>query len=101
MFRRELDPDAGMLFLFDRAEPRAFWMRNTPLPLDMLFIGTDGRICGIVAQAEPFSDRPRPSGCPAKAVLEINGGLAARHGMVIGTPLRHPAFGIEAAAPCP
>ncbi len=101
MFRRDLEADAGMLFLFDRAEARAFWMRNTPLPLDMLFVGADGRVCGIAAQAEPFTDEPRRSGCPAIAVLEINGGLAERLGIGIGTALRHPAFGREAAAPCP
>jgi uncharacterized membrane protein (UPF0127 family) len=100
MFRTDLPRDAGMLFLFPQAEVRAFWMRNTPLPLDMLFAGPDGRICGIVAEAQPFTDDRRWSGCPASAVLEINGGLAASLGIATGAALRHPAFGPGAAAPC-
>jgi hypothetical protein len=100
MFRTDLPRDAGMLFLFPAAEERAFWMRNTPLPLDMLFAGPDGRICGIVANATPFTDDRRWSGCPASAVLEINGGLAASLGIRTGAALRHPAFGPGAAAPC-
>jgi uncharacterized membrane protein (UPF0127 family) len=100
MFRTDLPRDAGMLFLFPAAEERAFWMRNTPLPLDMLFAGPDGRICGIVANAAPFTDDRRWSGCPALAVLEINGGLADALGIAPGAALRHPAFGPDAAAPC-
>lgn len=100
MFRQDLPRDAGMLFLFPAAEERAFWMRNTPLPLDMLFAGPDGRICGIAANAQPFTDDRRWSGCPASAVLEINGGLAAALGITTGAALRHPAFGPGAAAPC-
>lgn len=100
MFRTDLPRDAGMLFLFPAAERRAFWMRNTPLPLDMLFAGPDGRICGVVAEAAPFTDDLRWSGCAASAVLEINGGLAASLGIAPGAALRHPAFGPGAAAPC-
>jgi uncharacterized membrane protein (UPF0127 family) len=100
MHRTNLPRDAGMLFLFPRAEPRAFWMKNTPLPLDMLFFGADGRLCGVVARAEPFTETPRLSGCEARAVLEINGGLAETLGLRPGDALRHPAFGPGTAAPC-
>jgi uncharacterized membrane protein (UPF0127 family) len=100
MFRDDLPRDAGMLFLWPEAAPRVFWMENTPLPLDMLFIDPQGRVCGLVENAEPFTRDPRPSGCDAKAVLEIHGGLADALGVRIGARLRHPAFGDAAAWPC-
>jgi len=100
MFRTDLAQDAGMLFLFDGAQERAFWMENTPLSLDMLFIGDDGRICGMVERAAPFTRDPRRSGCAARAVLEINGGLAQALGLTVGARLRHAAFGEDAAWPC-
>ena len=100
MFRDDLPRDEGMLFLWEQAAPRAFWMKNTPLSLDMLFIGPDGRLCGLVERAEPFSEVSRRSGCAAQAVLEIHGGLAARYGIEVGARLRHPAFGPEAAWAC-
>jgi uncharacterized membrane protein (UPF0127 family) len=100
MFRRDLPMDAGMLFLWSEAAPRTFWMKNTPLSLDMLFIAEDGRICGLIERAEPMTLDPRPSGCDAIAVLEIHGGLAERYGVEIGARLRHPAFGPGAAWAC-
>jgi len=100
MFRTDLAQDAGMLFLFDGAEERAFWMENTPLSLDMLFIGADGRVCGMVERAAPFTRDPRRSGCAASAVLEIHGGLARSLGITVGARLRHAAFGEGAAWPC-
>lgn len=100
MFRTDLAQDAGMLFLFDGAAERAFWMENTPLSLDMLFIGADGRVCGMVERAAPFTRDPRRSGCAASAVLEINGGQARSLGVTIGARLRHAAFGESAAWPC-
>lgn len=100
MFRTDLAADAGMLFVFERVEPVTFWMKNTPLPLDMVFVGPDGRVCGLIEGATPFSLDPRPSGCPARAVLEVNGGVAARIGLEIGARMRHPAFGPDAAWPC-
>lgn len=100
MFRTDLAQDAGMLFLFDDVAERAFWMENTPLSLDMLFIGADGRVCGVVERAAPFTRDPRRSGCAASAVLEIRGGLARSLGVGVGARLRHAAFGEGAAWPC-
>lgn len=81
MERRELAPDAGMLFDYHRAQDVAFWMKNTPLPLDMIFIRADGTIASIVAFATPYSETPIPSVEPVRAVLEINGGRAAELGI--------------------
>lgn len=100
MFRTDLPRDEGMLFLFEGEAPRAFWMENTPLPLDMLFFDARGRLCGLVERAEPFTRTPRESGCAAMAVLEINGGLAADLGIRPGAVMRHPAFGEGAAWAC-
>ena len=84
MFRTELAPDAGMLFLFDETADHAFWMKNTLIPLDMLFIGDDGRIVGIVARAAPGDLTPRSAGGPSRYVLEVNGGWAEAHGVSPG-----------------
>jgi uncharacterized membrane protein (UPF0127 family) len=81
MNRRELAPEAGMLFLFSENEPRAFWMKNTLIPLDMLFIDDGGRVVGLIEQAEPLTTSPRDPGVPSRYVLEVNGGWAARHGV--------------------
>lgn len=100
MFRDDLPRDAGMLFVFEDAAPRAFWMENTPLSLDMLFFDARGVLCGVVEEAEPFSRTPRESGCDAQFVLEIHGGLSARLGIAPGAALRHPAVGPDAASAC-
>ena len=100
MFRTDLPRDAGMLFLFERPGPATFWMKNTPLSLDMLFLDAQGRVCGLIERAEPFSLDPRPSGCDALAVLEVNGGVAAEIGLRVGARSRHAAFGADAAWPC-
>ena len=92
MHRTELAEGAGMLFLFDRAERQAFWMKNTPLPLDIIFVDARGVVDSIAAETTPFSERSLPSDGPALAVLEINGGLAERYGIGVGAELRHPAF---------
>ncbi len=81
MNRRELAPEAGMLFLFSENEPRAFWMKNTLIPLDMLFIDDGGRVAGLIERAEPLTTSPRDPGVPSRYVLEVNGGWAARHGV--------------------
>ena len=101
MFREDLPRDAGMLFLWPDPAPRTFWMKNTPLSLDMLFLDAAGRVCGLIERAEPFTLDPRPSGCAAQAVLEIHGGLSDEIGLDVGVPARHPAFGPDAAWPCP
>lgn len=84
MYRKQLADDAGMLFVFPSAQPQQFWMKNTPLPLDMIFIGADRRIVGIVENTKPFSTEGRGVGKPSKYVLEVNGGFSAKHGLRAG-----------------
>lgn len=88
MFRREMAADQGMIFHFPDVAPRSFWMRNTVLPLDILFIGPNGRILNIAVQARPFDETPVPSEGPARSVLEINGGAAAKLGIQPGDEVR-------------
>lgn len=85
MFRRVMVNDWGMLFLFDAERQQTFWMRNTLIPLDMVFIRADMTVDSIQASATPQTDTPRPSTGPAQFVLELNGGEAARVGIVPGT----------------
>jgi uncharacterized membrane protein (UPF0127 family) len=92
MFRTSLAPDAGMLFEFDSSAPRAFWMKNTYIPLDIIYIGANGRIISIAAMTEPFSETPIPSHGAAKGVLEIAGGRAAQLGIDIGDRVNHGFF---------
>jgi hypothetical protein len=93
MFRSKLAPDAGMLFDFGDTAPRGFWMKNTLLPLDMLFIAPDGRIVDIHERAVPLSEAVIVSAVPARAVLELNGGTVARLGIKIGGVVHDKAFG--------
>jgi hypothetical protein len=88
MGRRELAPDAGMLFIFDQTAVHAFWMRNTLLPLDMIFLSDDGRVVGVVARAVPGDLTPRSAGGPSRYVLEVNGGWAEAHGVGPGDQAR-------------
>jgi len=92
MNRRYMPPDRGMLFEFDRDAPQTFWMKNTYIPLDMIFISRAGVVTHIVANAEPLSERVIPSGPPCAAVLELNGGTAAAIGLKAGDRIRHPFF---------
>ena len=92
MFRRSLAPDRGMLFDFERTEPLAMWMKNTYIPLDMLFIRPDGTIARIAENTEPLSERVIPSGEAVSAVLEVAGGTAARAGIRPGDRVEHPLF---------
>jgi hypothetical protein len=85
MYRRELAPMAGMLFVFRQSEPLTFWMRNTFLPLDMIFIKSDRRVLGVVENATPMTDDPRRVEGDSQYVLEVNAGFAARHGIRAGT----------------
>lgn len=84
MYRKELAEGAGMLFVFERAEHLTFWMKNTVLPLDMLFIGDDRRILGIVKDAVPFTTTPREVAGESRYVLEVNAGFSDRHGVRAG-----------------
>lgn len=76
MFRTEMAAEAGMLFVFDGEGERYFWMKNTPLPLDIIFIAADGRIVHIARSTTPYSEKLVPSRGAAMYVLEINAGLS-------------------------
>lgn len=89
MYRTELGPNKGMLFIFPDVRPLSFWMRNTYIPLDIIFLRPDGSIINIIENAEPETDTPRPSLAPGKAVLEIAGGRAAELGLEPGDVVRH------------
>lgn len=84
MFRKALGPDTGMLFPMDPPRTASFWMKNTLIPLDMLFIRTDGTIAFIGANAQPYSQEPVSAGIPVTAVLELAGGRAAALGIKEG-----------------
>ena len=92
MDRRYMAANHGMLFEFDREAPVAFWMKNTYIPLDMIFIAPSGVVTHIVANAEPLSERVIPSAGPCVAVLELNGGAAASIGLKVGDKVHHPFF---------
>ena len=102
MFREAMPKFAGMLFVYDRPQQVAFWMRNTLIPLDMLFAGADGVVTRVHANAVPGDETSIPGGGAVQYVLEINGGLAATLGIAPGTQMQHPSIGPEQAAwPCP
>jgi uncharacterized membrane protein (UPF0127 family) len=84
MYRRELPDGHGMLFDFMVDQPVAFWMKNTYIPLDMIFIRADGRILRIAENAEPLSEKNIPSGGAVRAVLEVIGGTAKKLGIAPG-----------------
>jgi uncharacterized membrane protein (UPF0127 family) len=87
-YRKDLAHDRGMIFLFPTESPQSFWMKNTPIPLDMIFIDRERRIVGIVEETLPFSLDSRSVGTPSQFVLEINGGLSKRHGIKAGDTVR-------------
>lgn len=93
MFREKMAADAGMLFVYDRPQPASFWMKNTLIPLDMIFIGADGRIVNIHQNAVPHSEAAVNSAGPVKGILEINGGMSSRLGIRAGDRVVHPVFG--------
>ncbi len=93
MYRTSLPADGGMLFNFGKAEPVSMWMKNTAIPLDMLFIRADGTITNIVERTVPQSLIPVASSEPVPFVLEINGGVSARLGIRAGDEAQHPLFG--------
>lgn len=90
MFRERLDPSAGMLFIYPDERPRTFWMKNTPLPLDIIFIAADGHVVHVAADAMPYDETIIESIAPAKAALEIQGGLAAQLGIGPGAMVTWP-----------
>ena len=93
MFRTSMAPDAGMLFDFGREQLASFWMRNTLIPLDMLFIRADGTILNIHQRAIPGDETGISSAGPVRAVLELNGGTVSRLGIRPGDKVRHAIFG--------
>lgn len=92
MYRTELADDRGMIFLFPSESQQSFWMKNTPRSLDMIFIGRDRKIVGIVEQATPFSLDPRFVEGKSQFVFEINGGLSKRHGFKAGDAVQFDGF---------
>lgn len=92
MYRKSLAPDRGMLFDFHTPRPVSFWMRNTYISLDMIFIRADGRILSIARNTTPLSDEGVPSGGAVRAVLELVGGRAAQIGALPGDRVIHRIF---------
>jgi hypothetical protein len=92
MFVRDLPADQGMLFIHSPPRPSAFWMKNTYIPLDLLFVDPRGKIMRIFENATPLSLEPLGVDAPVRAVLELRGGETARRGIRAGDRLRHPAF---------
>lgn len=93
MYRQRMPADAGMLFLYPAVRPVSMWMKNTLIPLDMLFIGDDGRILHIAERTIPGSTATISSMQPARAVLELNGGTAARLKIQVGDRVLYRTFG--------
>ncbi|WP_421913267.1 DUF192 domain-containing protein [Mesorhizobium sp.] len=97
MFRTDMADDHGMLFVFDASREVNFWMKNTPMPLDLVFVGEDGRIRAI-KRGEPQSEAIISPGTPVRFVLELKAGTAAKDGIADGDLLRHPKIGANAGS---
>lgn len=92
MYRRFMPQDRGMLFDFKTPQTITMWMKNTYIPLDMIFIGRDGRVTSLAPNAEPLSERIISSSGPAYAVLEVNAGVIAATGVAVGDQVDNPLF---------
>jgi uncharacterized membrane protein (UPF0127 family) len=92
MYRKSLPEGQGMLFDFHSEQDVSFWMQNTYIPLDMIFIKADGRIANIVENTEPLSTKMIPSRGPVRGVLEVIGGTTRKLGIVAGDRVAHPIF---------
>ena len=101
MFVEHMATDKGMLFLYEVPQHATFWMRNTLIPLDMIFIDPEGRVQNVHADAIPKDETVIDGGHGIVAVLEINAGLADRFGIAAGDVVQHPFFGAQAAWRCP
>ncbi len=97
MFRQELADDAGMLFDFKESRPVSFWMQNTFIPLDMIFISAEGRVESFHVNARPMDPTSIPSGVPVQFVLEIPGGRSEEIGLAVGDQVEHPRMQAQAA----
>ncbi|WP_226782615.1 DUF192 domain-containing protein [Oceaniglobus trochenteri] len=101
MHRTEMPRSKGMLFVYEKPQRASFWMRNTLIPLDMIFLDRTGTVTRVHENAVPLDETPIPGGEDVLLVLEVNGGLAGRLGIAPGSQLRHPAVPQSAAAwPC-
>lgn len=92
MFVKQMDEHAGMLFIYPQAQTIAMWMKNTNIPLDMLFVRADGRVERVVANTKPMSLKTIESGGPVLAVIELNAGTAGKLNIRAGAQVIHPAF---------
>jgi uncharacterized membrane protein (UPF0127 family) len=88
MYRQRLAQNSGMLFVFKQPQHLTFWMKNTEIPLDMIFVRADGTVAGIVENTEPFSERQVGVTGNSQYVLEVNGGFARRHRIKAGDSLQ-------------
>ncbi|WP_249218795.1 DUF192 domain-containing protein [Falsirhodobacter algicola] len=101
MFRESLPRSAGMLFVYDHAQSVSFWMRNTLIPLDMIFVDDTGIVRRVHENARPHDETPIPGGDDIQMVIEVNGGLARRLGIEEGSEMRSPALDQSKAVwPC-
>ena len=100
MFRKELADTHGMLFVYTPPRRVAFWMRNTLIPLDMIYADRTGLVRKVHQNAVPLDETPIDGGPGISAVFEVRGGLTGELGIVPGSVLRHPFFGSGAAWPC-
>jgi uncharacterized membrane protein (UPF0127 family) len=92
MDRRTMPQDRGMLFDFQTEQPVIFWMKDTYIPLDMIFVAQNGRVVGIKHDAKPMDETLIPSGAPALGVIELNGGVTNTIGLKIGDMVKNPLF---------
>ncbi|WP_297586674.1 DUF192 domain-containing protein [Roseibium sp.] len=95
MFREEMAENQGMLFIFESEGERFFWMKNTPLPLDIIYISTAGKIVSIAEDTTPFSEAVIPSGKPARFVLELNAGTSQKLAIAIGDHVTSPSMQVD------
>jgi len=93
MHRKRLDPDAGMLFVYPFDSLQSFWMKNTYIPLDMIFIGNNRRIVGIAENTKPLSLKRIQVDTPSRFILEVNAGFAKKHGIREGSRVRFSGIG--------
>jgi len=101
MFRDRLSASAGMLFIYDTPHHARFWMKNTLIPLDMIFVDSIGQVTRVAHNARPLDETPIDGGDGVLMILEIKGGLAKALGISVGSELRHPGFDSSIAAwPC-
>lgn len=84
MYRKSIDDDMGMLFLMEKEEQRSFWMKNTYVPLDIIYINAKNEIVSFRKNAKPLTETPQPSVVPSSKVLEVKGGFSDKYGLIEG-----------------